>query len=174
MSHSTVWLVSNVDHVRENIDRYNMAMSGPESPEQGTLIDIIPHIQSWIVMRDVKTGETKFSPSKFCGYADMSANIYHKNHEEMDGRLTERVLAPWIRVVSRTDPAYAELQYALNKFCAKFGKRANSRCRISELKGVDEGASKNSSDVLVDLLEQVYQTLSSAQQQDIRRRIARI
>lgn len=164
-------LVSNLDQVISNHAAYQDAMRSGH--EIGPLIDVIPYIHSWIARRDPSTGEWLFAPSKFVGYVGMTRDIYGHRFAEMDGRLTEKALAGWMHVVHEGDTDYEAAHEALYEFCARFGKKPNSRCRISVLDGGEEATSRTGGHhaAVADLLVAVFNGLPRNQRQDVLRRL---
>lgn len=165
-------LVSNRNQAVANHATYQAAMASGEGVI--SLIDVIPYILSWIVLRDPITGVWTFAPSKFIGYVDMTKEIYGSDHAEMDGRQTEKVLKRWISVIQESDADYDAVREALYEFCAQFGKKPNGRCRISILE--DEGAAGNGAGeqrdaAVADLLVAVFKGLPSHRRQDVLRRL---
>jgi hypothetical protein len=49
----------------------------------------------------------------------------------LDGRVTEKKLAPWAALVTEDDPRYEAVHAALADFCAEHSSFPNSRARIS-------------------------------------------
>ena len=114
-----------------------------------------------------------FGPSKFVGY-DLGVKDYlAREKPDFDGRVTEGVLQKWSELVEEGHPKYEELHSALNEFCARFSKKANSRARISIIKATD-GVSSGPlfPDDLVPLMVAVYQKLTPAQKSAFRQRVS--
>jgi hypothetical protein len=169
---TTPRLVSSAAQVRDNHATYQREMSSPDGPPRQALVEVIPYIQSWIAVHD-SSGRFVFAPSKFVGYRDMTAEMYHRHHEDMDGRVTERVIASWIRVMAEGDPDYDDARDQLFDFCATFGKKPNGRCRISILLDGDENRRGDRDSALAELLVEVFAMLPLSQQQHVARRITR-
>lgn len=168
-------LISNIRQALANHAAYQAAMKSASGPARDTLIDVIPYIQSWIVVRDSDTGAFLFAPSKFVGYVEMDAERYHRFNRVMDGRLTELALKHWIEPISENDPEYEEGREALFDFCARFGAKPNGRFRMSRL--LHEAGTKapipDREALIADLLVEVFRTLPANRQQDVARRCAR-
>ena len=121
-------LVTDPNQVRDNHRTYWHVMSEAKAPT--SLIDVIPYIQSWLAFGSSGEG-WEFSPSKFVGYHRITIAQYDEHHKALDGRQTERVMAPWLKAL---DPSEAtDAREALFDFCQQFGKRPNGRFRISRL-----------------------------------------
>jgi hypothetical protein len=121
----------------------------------------MPHNVAWYALW--AENEWFFGPSKFVGYDDLNAKEYLEPEiTRLDGRVTEGLLQKWADLVEEGHPEYEELHMALNKFCGRFGKKPNSRARISIVKTKDRGASIFPDD-LVSLLVAVYRKLTPAQ-----------
>ena len=87
----------------------------------------------------------------------------------MDGRVTEKVIAPWVCPL-RPEEVTATRD-ALFEFCARFGKKPNGRFRIVRLA---EPATEDAPDrdaLLTDLLVQVIKMLPAERQQEVVRRL---
>lgn len=164
-------LVSNFNQVRNNHAVYQQEMTSKDRGRIQPLIDVIPYIQSWIAVRDRDSGKWLFAPSKFIGYTDMDAERYGRFHKAMDGRLTERVLDPWVRLLGADDGAHEEARDELFEFCAKFDKTPNGRCRISVLVDPDAEVVESRRSALVDLLVEVFKALPSDHQKEVAQRL---
>lgn len=150
-------LINSVDRLQARIKEYHK--------EAGEMAERMSHNVAWYALWDEK--EWFFGPSKFVGYDDLNAHEYLGPNKtaSLDGRVTEGVLRKWADLVEEGHPKFEELHTALNEFCARFGKKTNSRARISIVKMKDEGASSgpNFSDELVLLMVAVYRKLTPAQ-----------
>jgi hypothetical protein len=164
---TTLRLVSNPTQVRDNHGTYvrEMASAAPGHP----LVEVIPYIQAWIAIPD-EEGRFRFAPSKFVGYFDMTAETYARMHDKgMDGRVTEKVIAPWVRPLPPEDAAAA--RDALFEFCARFGKKPNGRCRIVRLADPAAEAAPDRDALLTRLLVEVIKTLPPERQQEVARQL---
>ena len=125
-----ITLVQNTQEAIENIAVFNALLEDEEGRSQ--LVRLLPHVQSWYA---VKTADGyRFGPSKFIGYAGMSAELYARETGaggRLDGRVTEKKLAPWAVQVGQEDARHSQLNTALAKFCAAYDTFPNSRSRIS-------------------------------------------
>jgi hypothetical protein len=170
MSIATLRLVSSAAQVRDNHATYQREMASSGSPARQALVEVIPYIQSWVAVYDNR--QFLFAPSKFVGYRDMTAEMYRRHHKDMDGRVTERVIAPWIRVMGEGGADYDHARDQLFDFCATFGKKPNGRCRLSLLPaGHDESRRGDRDSVVAELLVEVFDLLPPVQQQHVTRRI---
>ena len=129
-----VSLVVSVDQVVDNIVRYH--------GDPSSMVELMGMTRAWYATQ--VNGEWWFGPSKFVGYAGMTAEAYLASEYEpekhgrvaeggavMDGRVTEGVIRRWAEAISPGHPLYRELSDALHVFCAKYGKKPNSRARLS-------------------------------------------
>jgi len=125
-----ITLVQSTQEAIENITLFNSLLQDEKG--RSHLVRLLPHVQSWYA---VKTAEGyRFGPSKFIGYAGMSAELYASETGaggRLDGRVTEKKLSPWAVPVSEEDARFAQLNTALARFCAAYGTFPNSRSRIS-------------------------------------------
>jgi hypothetical protein len=164
-------LVSSAAQARTSHATYQREMASPDGAARQALIEVIPYIQSWIAVPD-SDDRFLFAPSTFVGYRDMTAEMYRRHHEDMDGRVTERVIAPWIRVMAEGDADYDHARDQLFDFCATFRKKPNGRCRISILPdGGDESRLGDRDSAVAELLVKVFEMLPPVQQQHVTRRI---
>ena len=149
-------LISSVARLEARIRDYHK--------EAEEMAERISHNVAWYALW--AENEWFFGPSKFVGYDDLNAKEYLEPEKgSLDGRVTEGVLQKWAELVKEGHPKYDELHTALNEFCARFGKKANSRARISIVKTKDGGASSGPifPDDLVSLMVAVYRKLTPAQ-----------
>jgi hypothetical protein len=150
-------LISSVARLEARIRDYHK--------EAAEMTAVMPYNVAWYALRAEK--EWLFGPSKFIGYDDLNAKKYLEREKGsgLDGRVTESVLQKWAELVEEGHPKYDELHTALNEFCARFGKKPNSRARISIVKTKDEAASSVPvfPDDLVSLMVAVYRKLTPAQ-----------
>jgi hypothetical protein len=107
------------------------------------------------------------------GYELNVKDYLAREEADFDGRVTEKVLQKWSELVEEGHPKYEELHGALNEFCARFSKKANSRARISIIRAT-EGASPGPlfPDDLVPLMVAVYQKLTPAQKSAFRQQVS--
>jgi len=121
--------VTSIDQAIENIDHYQKAI------EQNADIQArVARVWSWYAVRDEASSRWKFAPSKFIGYRDADARKYLAESGfdgELDGRITERVLAEWFDTPPRDSQLERELVDALRAFLARFGKAPGARARIN-------------------------------------------
>lgn len=124
-----ITLVHSAEAAIANIPRF------VEYVESGRRIEIrktLSHARSWYMIED---GDSYLAaPSKFLGYADLTDDLYADEtgvNGQLDGRVTERLLAPWTTQVEKDDPRYEKMRRALAKFCARYGAFPNKSARIS-------------------------------------------
>jgi hypothetical protein len=168
-------LAATPAQVRDSLGTFNEVMESRKDRLKESLIQIISYVHSWICVFDEETGEPQFGPSKFVGYRDMTPDIYSEHFKLMNGRETERVLEPWVRLVTEADANYDDLHRKLHEFCGRFGTKPRARCRISILTmEADRRVDDSGRDAaLVELLVKVCETLPAERRQEIARRIAR-
>lgn len=169
-------LASAPEQARDSLTTFNEVMASPHATLKDSLIQIMPYVHSWICIRDAATNEPQFAPSKFVGYRDMTVDTYVEHFKIMDGRDTERALAPWVRLVTEADADYDELHGKLHEFCARFGSKPRSRCRISFLT-MEADRSANTGDrdaAIVELLVRVCETLPLVRRREVAQRISRL
>lgn len=123
-------LVQNAAAAITNIHTFNVAINSGHFPE---LVKIIPYVQSWYVVDEFEDCEFQFGPSKFIGYANMTAKTYATEYRRLDGRITEKKLDDWAQMAISGHSQPLALHTALNDFAAKFNVYPNKRARISLL-----------------------------------------
>lgn len=102
----------------------------------------------------------------------MTGELYAAHHQDrLDGRETEKALAPLVERASDQPGLSERLMDQLYALCAVYGKKPNGRCRISILQQVSPLSAEERSGPWVDLLVKVYQSLPVDQQHEFRRRI---
>ena len=109
-----ITLVPNMVMATENVHSYTMALA---SGKHESLRKLIPYVQSWYV--DGTRGDYTFAPSKYIGYANMTPEIYEAEtgaNGRLDGRVTEKALAPFVALVTEEDEFYEDLHSALADF----------------------------------------------------------
>ena len=118
---AAVELVSTVSDVVCNIHTYQADVRANEG-----LRKRIARTIWWYAAKD---GDTwLFAPSKFVGYAGMTAELYLANYAgDMDGRDTEKTMKALFIEVTPGDPAFEELIRGLNGFLHTLGAEAGRR-----------------------------------------------
>jgi hypothetical protein len=123
-------LVHSAATAKTNIVRFNEEL---KSQKFAQLVRLLPHVQAWYATRQ-SNGKILFAPSKFIGYSNMSAELYIAEtgaNGSLDGRVTEKKLSSWARVVDANFPESDALHQALAEFCGQYGATPNARARIS-------------------------------------------
>src|SRR5579859_1418885 len=118
-------MVTSLDEVIDNIEKYQ-----EELRENGEMRRRVAMVWSWYAVRNERSGEWKFAPSKFIGYQDPSAKRYLAEsgiEGDFDGRITERVLSQWFGTPQANSKLQRELAEALRSFLAGFGKAPGAR-----------------------------------------------
>lgn len=124
-----ITLVSNIDTAIANISLFNGALNRRDHP---SLEKLISHVQAWYGI-ETEDGYL-FGPSKFIGYANMTPNLYAEETGatgRLDGRVTEKKLAPWATLITTDDVRHDVVHAALADFCAGYSSFPNKRARIS-------------------------------------------
>ena len=84
-------LISSAQQAQENVQRFQSEIQKP------VIRDIIAYVRHWYAVRRPEDGAWIFGPSKFIGYAEMTAGGYGKNFDNLDGRVTEANLKRWFQ-----------------------------------------------------------------------------
>ena len=103
-------LVDSLDKAVENIRRYQT-----EIHKEPRLAGRMKHVRAWYAVKS-GDGTWLFGPSRFAGYAKITAEAYLSMTDGRYGRQTEAVLKEWFDVVPPASPLGAELVAALRKF----------------------------------------------------------
>lgn len=125
MKHPNV--ATDISDVIANIKNYNDAAA------EGSLRTMIAYVRHWYAAK-AADGSWLFGPSKFIGYAGITASTYEQMHEELDGRVTEGALKEWFIELPAGDAFEAVLRKELRRFIATHGKSLNQLARIHVLK----------------------------------------
>jgi uncharacterized protein (DUF433 family) len=117
-------LVTDLAEVIENIKRYEGELAA-----DSRLVRRMSRHSAWYATRG-KHGQWLFGPSKFVGYANITAKKYLASYERNDGKETERILADWFEIVDPRSALGRQLDAQIRKFFARHGKVPNKRRRI--------------------------------------------
>jgi hypothetical protein len=134
-----ITLIQSVNEAITNISLFNVALNDDENSSR--LVKLLPHVQAWYAIED--EDGYHFGPSKFIGYANMSAQLYADETGatgRLDGRVTEKRLSPWASIITPDDSRYEKLSAALARFCGDHGAFPNKRARISIFDLSEKGA----------------------------------
>lgn len=118
-------LVTDFRHVAENIKRYQDDLA-----VNGGLVARMSRHPAWYALRG-DNGRWLFGPSKFVGYAGITAKRYLAPYDRRDGRETERVLAEWFQVVELNSVLGRELESQFRDFFSRYSKIPHKLRRIS-------------------------------------------
>ena len=136
-------LVTDLGEVIENIKRYQDDLAA----NSGLVARMSRH-PAWYAVRG-KQNQWLYGPSKFVGYAEITAKEYLRSYHRKHGRETERVLADWFEAVDSDSVLGRQLDSQLRQFFARYGKVPNKLRRISvvrsELGGEIGDRKRNSS-----------------------------
>jgi hypothetical protein len=130
------------------------------------------YARSWYVLR-VDDGYL-YAPSKWVGYADMTADAYVSSSKEMDGRKTEFALKTWFEAIPRDTAEHNLHLRNLSEFMAPFGKTPSTETRFNMFAVlVDPVQEKGDpTEHLLDLLVAVALTLPPESRARLRKRIS--
>lgn len=134
----SITLVQSAGEAVANIAQFNAVLGEDGS---GRLVKLLPHVQAWYAIEE--EGSYRFGPSKFIGYAEMTAEFYAEETGatgRLDGRVTEKRLSAWATPITEADPRYDKLHSALARFCAEYGAFPNKRARISVFELTEKSA----------------------------------
>ncbi|MFC3124336.1 hypothetical protein ACFOD4_04620 [Pseudoroseomonas globiformis] len=153
----------------ENIHRYNavLAEASKLPPDiRKDMLGTYTRARAWYAVRHGQG--FLFGPSKFIGYADITPAAYHEQRKtNLDGRMTESVLAAWATEVGVEHPAFI----AFREFCARANTKPNTLARVSVIE-VEEATQGDREAKLVELVCEIVPLLSERHRDALRRRIA--
>lgn len=118
-------LVTDLTEVIENIKRYQDDLAA-----NSRLVARMSRHPAWYAIRG-KQNQWLFGPSKFVGYAEITAKRYLASYDRRDGRETERVLADWFETVDPDSVLGRQLESQLRQFFASYRKVPHKLRRIS-------------------------------------------
>ena len=127
-SRSSIDLVADLQQVAENIRRYQDDLAA-----NAGLVARMSRHPAWYALRG-DDGRWLFGPSKFIGYAGITAKRYLGPYDRSDGRETERVLNEWFRIVDADSVLGRELETQFREFFSRYGKIPHKLRRISVAK----------------------------------------
>lgn len=130
------------------------------------------YARSWYVLR-VDDGYL-YAPSKWVGYADMTADAYVSSSREMDGRKTEFALKAWFDAIPRNTAVHNLHLRNLGEFMSQFGKTPSTETRFNMFAVVVDPVQLNDdpTEHLLDLLVAVALTLPPESRARLRKRIS--
>ena len=127
-SRSSIDVVADLQQVAENIRRYQDDLAA-----NADLVARMSRHPAWYALRR-NNGRWLFGPSKFIGYAGITAQRYLGPYERSEGRETERVLNEWFRPVDPDSVLGRELDTQFREFFSRYGKIPHKLRRISVAK----------------------------------------
>jgi hypothetical protein len=130
------------------------------------------YARSWYIL---KVDENYlYAPSKWVGYAGMTADAYVSSSREMDGRKTEFALKAWFEAIPRDTAAHNDHLRNLGEFMSQFGKTPSTETRFSILAvAVDPvQAGDDPAERLIELLIAVALTLPMEARARLRKRLS--
>lgn len=120
--HAVPDTVNSLDEAVANVGRYHRI-------DASRLSGVMGFVRAWYAVRP--DGRTwRFGPSKFVGYAGMTAERYGAERPSLDGRETERALRPFFRGVPAGDPVQDEVWRSLRRFLSEHRRHPNKRAHI--------------------------------------------
>ncbi len=121
-------LVSGYRGVIEGIHRYNSDLErAGEDPAARRLAELIPYHRVWYY----DPASDLAAPSKFIGYAGMTAEVYIKSERSLDGRQTEPRLKEWFRLLEEGSPEAAFVRGKVEALCSRYYQKPNRAVRFA-------------------------------------------
>ncbi|MGB9368635.1 MAG: DUF433 domain-containing protein [Xanthobacteraceae bacterium] len=121
-------LVAKFTQVVENVEQYQRDLE-----VHADLAARMSRHPAWYAVR-TENGRWLFGPSKFVGYAGISAKQYLGSYDRRDGGETERALSEWFDTVDLDSVLGRELEFGFRNFLAHYSKIPHKRRRISVAK----------------------------------------
>jgi hypothetical protein len=122
-------LVTSMQQVRENIIRFNKDLNEAENAD---LAGQLSQFKQWYF----DPASRLFGPSKFIGYAHMTAGRWrNKKGYHLNGGSTENALAEWRARPESGSPEATRLAEDLAAFLARYDRAPKSSAEISVLRG---------------------------------------
>lgn len=113
-------LVKDLDEVRGRIRQFNDDLKMGKN-----LTARLKQFRAWYYDPE----SDLVGPSKFIGYAGMTADQYVRQ-AKLDGRETEPILSAWFRVLEAGSPEEALVREHVDTLCAAHGKSLNKAARF--------------------------------------------
>jgi uncharacterized protein (DUF433 family) len=126
---STLEPVTDFQQVAENVERYQRDLAAHDR-----LVARMSRHPAWYALRG-EHGRWRFGPSKFIGYARITADRYLAPYDRKDGRETERALSEWFLPVDLDSVLGRELEAQFRDFFSSYGKIPHRLRRINVAKG---------------------------------------
>lgn len=164
-------LVQSAKQAQANILSFEAALQGLHGEH---LRGILSSFVSWYAMTIGEGDDARlaWAPSKWAGYEAITPGAYVSFAQQLNGRDTENVLSRWFE--QPTPLEERRLLAELSTYLARFGKAINKRARVSTLGGRTIGESQSTAEQspgVMDALMILYETLSDAEKNELRRRI---
>lgn len=134
------------------------------------LQDRLGYARSWYAL-PVADGFL-YGPSKWVGYAGITAMTYIENSKDLDGRKTEAALKSWFEPVGRDTPEHATHLRNLGNVMARFGKTPSAETRFNMFATAPVPEKGDPNGPLLDLLVAVALTLPPELRAQLRKRIS--
>ena len=114
-------LVESMEEIRNNMDTLDRYLDSKREPEYGYALSRIKRGTCFIA--DYRSGEYRFYPSRFIGYANNTMKR-HENNEYKDGKETNPAISA---VLGQKLVADVDLENAYREYCRRLGFEPNER-----------------------------------------------
>lgn len=160
----TVKLVSNYNEVVDNVRRFNDGLTSNRQLQAQ-----LGYFRVWYYVPELDA----VGPSKFIGYADMTADRYIQAHGgDLDGRWTEPELKAWFGVLENATPEQSYVGSIVEALIQRYRKRINRVARFNATRGWTLDRTARPMSPLADVFLRAYKTLSLEDQERLAERIA--
>ena len=156
-------LIASAEDILRNLETFQDEIRRSESLQAR-----LRSVHAWYI-DPRRPGEPRFGFSKFLGYRDLDAETYLENSSDLNGRDTERALAPYFDRLPEGSPGYDGYRKALEDWLKEFGRQPRLEIRLMILKPECMGQSDSAEDRhLLDLLIRNAQDLPAHQRRELR------
>lgn len=119
VTEGSVGLVKSADEIRANMATLDRYLNGKREPEYSYALSLVKRGTCFVA--DDSSGEHRFYPSRFIGYAD-NTKSRHENNGRKNGRETNPAISA---ILGRRPSPDAELEKAYREYCGRLGFAAN-------------------------------------------------
>lgn len=135
-------LIHNANQSLESVLVYQSELQKSE-----VLQERLSMARSWYFIE--REGQYIYAPSKWVGYADMTAEEYATDSKKNSGRITEQHLSKWYEPISTSSRDHGRHLERLTKFLAEFGKTPNAKARFNVLAvNLEQDGSEENGEIL--------------------------
>lgn len=137
-------IAANLPEAVQGIKAFNEGLRDGDPRVRERIADLLPYFRAWYYAPQLDAA----GPSKFIGYRGMDLSTYVEAGD-LDGRVTEPILAKWFDVLESGSPEYARAAARVDELLRSHGKTPNRAARYCAPRGwrladIDAGEVKES------------------------------